>query len=727
MQTSHRKPDRWLGRKGFLDPRSFTASVCCKKVKRLLAAALCAGLLFSHAEPIYADAIWDRWKAADAAVAKGKPEDAVPHWEFLVRHYASIGDWQNAALFCGRLNQYFDRMKDYEKAIHYYELENEYWLKDGKDWGAIDLQRAEQIRTTVEAYISTSDTEELKRLAAPPDGQLAKFEPEYGIYIGMYTERDPQMHNYYDRSETFYGKKHALYLVYTQVGKPFPKQYVTRAKQAGVALQIAWEPMDGLDAVKEETVRQWAREAKAAGIPIFLRYASEMNGNWVVWHGDPQKYIQSFRMVHDIMEQEAPNVAMVWSPGQVPMYSIAPYYPGDAYVDWVGVSLYSEPYENGDPKQGNMQATSPVERLDYLYRTYAGRKPLMISETAVSHYANLPQESFTDYGLLNLQRLYEIMPYKYPRLKAITYFNVNLEMKESKNNYLLRDNEAMMKLYSRMIAPPYYLTKVEQGTRPSDHAGHVPLTARTPIVKRAKITPFVKIPDVYIGKLEYYLNGRLLDSQSGPPFGIELNAGAVPEGSVFEIVVYNKDGQRSGSKSFPLSSSVSVVVDGKDVKFEQRPVIREGYTLTPLRAILESMGAKVEWDSSTRTATARKGNAVVSIQIGSTFANRNGETVALEMPAQLVNGHTMVPARFVGEAFGGAVSWDGTTRTVEIRSDGQAPAAKVGTAEDRQEQETLAANTTTEDKKNLGSVAGAVFGWFKLQVAKAFKLFNDAA
>lgn len=723
MPLHHWKPNcpdriRWKA-------RPLTASASIRRFKRLLAATLCAGLLFSQADPIHADAIWDRWKAADAATAQGKPANAVPHWEFLVNHYASIGDWQNAALFCGRLNQYFDQIGDYDKAIRYYVLENDYWLKDGKDWGAVDLQRAEQIRTTVEAYISTSDTEELKRLAAPPDGKLAKFEPEYGTYIGMYSELDPKMLNYYNRSEQIYGKKHALYLAYTQVGKPFPKQYVERAKQAGAALQIAWEPMDGLDAVKEETVRQWAREAKAAGIPIFLRYASEMNGNWVVWHGDPQKYIQNFRMVHDIMEQEAPNVAMVWSPGEVPMYSIPPYYPGDAYVDWVGVSLYSEPYENGDPKQGNMQATSPVERLDYLYRTYADRKPLMISETAVSHYANIPKESFTDYGLLNLHRLYEVMPYKYPRLKSITYFNVNLEMRESKNNYLLGDNDAMLKLYSRMIAPPFYLTKVEQGAKPSDHVGYVPLNAQAAIAKNAKITPFVKIPDIYIGKLEYYLNGKLLETQTAPPFGIELRAGAVPEGSVLEIVVYNRDGLKTGAQSFPVSSSVSVEVDGKDVKFEQRPVIREGNTLTPVRAIFESLGAKVDWNADTRTATARKGSTVVSIQIGSKFASRNGETISLEMPAQLVNGYTMVPARFVGEAFGGTVSWDGTTRTVEIRSEGNASAAKVSTA--ASQQKTVIPENTTQAEQNMGTSFLSVFGWIKQQIAKAIQLFNDVA
>ncbi|TVY09661.1 stalk domain-containing protein [Paenibacillus cremeus] len=691
--------------------------------KAILISAVCAGLFLgavgSHPGKAYADAIWDHWQAADAAVAKGTPEAAVPHWKFLVDHYASIGDWENAALFCGRLDEYYDNAKAYDQAIRYYELENEYWLKAGKDWGAVDLQRAEQIRTTIELYMNVSDPEVLKARSAPTSGKLSKFEPEYGTYIGMYTERDPQMLNFYDRSEQFYGKKHALYLAYTQVGKPFPKQYVTRAKQAGAAMQIAWEPSNGLDAVTEAVVRDWAREAKAAGIPIFLRYASEMNGNWVVWHGDPQKYIQNFRMVHDIMAQEAPNVAMVWSPGDVPMYSMDAYYPGDDYVDWVGVSLYTEPYENGDPKQANMQATSPIERLDYLYKTYAARKPLMLSETAVSHRANLPQETFTDYALLNLQRLYEVMPAKYPRLKSITYFNVNLGMTESMNDYLLRDNDAVMKLYSKMIASPYYLTKVENGAKPSNLQGTVPLGGDRYFTKSTKLTPFVKIPDIYIGKLEYYLNGKLLETQTSPPFGLELQAGDVPDGSVIELAVYNRAGEKTASKSFPLNSGISVAVDGKDLAFEQPPVIRDGNTLTPLRAIFESMGAAVKWDQSTQTATATKGATTLAIQIGSSTALKNNVPVKLEMPAQLVNGYTMVPARFVGEAFGGTVNWDGASRTVQIRNSGKSSI---------NQQAEPNVTTITGALTNTATQTKATFkSWLKVQYTKVVQLWNKLA
>ncbi|WP_051620516.1 stalk domain-containing protein [Paenibacillus sp. UNC451MF] len=667
-------------------------NIVSRCIKSVLALTVACGL-WLEASPVQADPIWDRWKAAESAVNQGNPSEAVPHWEFLVDYYASIEDWQSAALFSGKLDEYFDGIQDYDNAIRYYELENKYWLLNGKDWGAVDLQRAEQIRTILDVYMSTQDTETLKKQGAPANGKLAKFEPEYGMYIGMYSEQDPAMQNNFTKSKALYGKNHALYLAYSQVGNPFPQQYAVRAKEAGAALQIAWEPSKGLDSVQDDaSLRQWARAAKASGIPIFLRYASEMNGNWVVWHGDPQKYIEKFKLVHDVMAEEAPNVAMVWSPGDVPAYSMDAYYPGDEYVDWVGVSLYTEPYENGDPKQANMQATSPIERLDYLYKTYSERKPLMISETAVSHYAHIPQESFTDYGLLNLHRLYEIMPLKYPRLKSITYFNVDLKNRESQNNYLLGANEQMKNLYSRMIASPFYLSKVEQGAKPSDGTGHVKLdTEHNAFTVKTKLTPWVKIPDIYIGKMDYAINGVIVQSQTSPPFGIELDAGQVPEGSQINLTVYNKNGTKVISKSFDLSSQVSVVLDGKRQVYEQPPVIRDGNTLTPLRAIFEAMGATVTWDERTQTATGRKGNTTISLKIGDRQALKNGQPVQLEAAARLINGYTMAPARFIGEAFGGELKWDGTSRTVTIKSlNGKTAfnsAAASGQAESQEQQQ----------------------------------------
>jgi hypothetical protein len=197
--------------------------------------------------------------------------------------------------------------------------------------------------------------------------------------------------------------------------------------------------------------------------------------------------------------------------------------------------------------------------------------------------------------------------------------------------------------------------------------GYVPVDANhQAFTKQTKLIPFVKIPDVYIGKVEYILNGRVIASQTDLPYGLELRAGDVPEGSVIQIKVYNKSGKQIALRTFGLSSQVSVEIDGKEQKFEQAPVIVKGSTLTPLRAIFEAMGATVDYEAATRTVTAKKGSTTLRLTLDQKTVYVNGQAVQLDEPAQLVNGYTLAPARFVGETFGGKVAWDGTSRTVTI-------------------------------------------------------------
>ncbi|OCT17160.1 hypothetical protein A8709_24585 [Paenibacillus pectinilyticus] len=626
-----------------------------------------AGIVQSPA-PARADIVWDHWTQAEALQAAGNSKAAVPHWQYLTNYYASTGDWENAALFSGKLDAYFDALGDYDQAIYYYEQENKYWVNAGKDWGAVKLQRADQIRTTVELYREENNESIVQQLSDPKGAQLAKFEPAYGTYLGVYSEQDPKVGNIFTKMASEYGKKHAIYLAYAHWGQSFPATYAKRAKEAGGALQIAWEPDDGLDPVADGAyLRNWAREAKVAGIPIFLRFAGEMNGAWVKWHGNPAQYIAKFRMLHDVFAAEAPNVAMVWSPGDVPANDIDPYYPGDAYVDWVGVSLYIEPYENGDPSLPSMLATSNVERLTRLYNTYASRKPLMLSETGVPHYSHSADEDYTEWAKLNLQRLYEIMPYKYPRLKAITYFNVDQGMASAKNDYSLSTSSEIQSYYKQLIANPYLLSEVKDASKPADHIGYVPIDAEhQAFTKGTRIIPFIKIPEVYIGKVEYLLNGRVIASQTSLPYGLDLKAGDVPEGSVLQLRIMNKAGQQVALRTFGISSQVSVDINGAVQKFEQAPVIVNGSTFTPLRAIFEAMGAKVDYEAATRTVTATKGTTTVKLTLDQTTVYVNGKATQLEEPARLVNGYTLAPARFVGETFGGIVNWNGTSRTVTI-------------------------------------------------------------
>jgi competence protein ComEC len=118
----------------------------------------------------------------------------------------------------------------------------------------------------------------------------------------------------------------------------------------------------------------------------------------------------------------------------------------------------------------------------------------------------------------------------------------------------------------------------------------------------------------------------------------------------------------------PALAAPTVNLDGRQLAFDIPPVIEDGRTLVPLRAIFEAMGATVSWDPATQTASAVKDNTKVVLKIGSTTPTINGKVKPLDVPAKIVNGRTLAPLRFVGEAFGGAVAWDGTTQAITLVS-----------------------------------------------------------
>ncbi|MFF2911125.1 stalk domain-containing protein [Paenibacillus sp. NPDC057934] len=115
-----------------------------------------------------------------------------------------------------------------------------------------------------------------------------------------------------------------------------------------------------------------------------------------------------------------------------------------------------------------------------------------------------------------------------------------------------------------------------------------------------------------------------------------------------------------------LESKIQVFVKGKMQAYTQAPVNVNGNVLVPFRAIFESLGATVKWDSATQTVTATKEGKTIVLKIGSTTAYVNGVPVTLSAAPQLINGSTMVPIRFVSEALGGLVEWSKSSSSVIV-------------------------------------------------------------
>jgi hypothetical protein len=139
--------------------------------------------------------------------------------------------------------------------------------------------------------------------------------------------------------------------------------------------------------------------------------------------------------------------------------------------------------------------------------------------------------------------------------------------------------------------------------------------------------------------------------------------------STHTIRIQEEIGRIETSKDFALrlhKKVVQVVFDGKPLIFDVQPQIVNNRTLIPLRAIFEIMGANVEWNSDTQTVTATKDDTVVVLTIGDKSPTINGTRVSIDQPAIVINGRTLAPLRFVAEAFGGSVDWDGVNNTALI-------------------------------------------------------------
>ncbi len=102
---------------------------------------------------------------------------------------------------------------------------------------------------------------------------------------------------------------------------------------------------------------------------------------------------------------------------------------------------------------------------------------------------------------------------------------------------------------------------------------------------------------------------------------------------------------------------LDVFVNGQKLAFDIRPVVQEGRTLVPIRALSEALGAAVAWDGDTRKVTITRNGLTVELVLGSNVALVNGQEVTLDVPADAPDGRTLVPIRFVSETFGLDVEW----------------------------------------------------------------------
>ncbi|WP_126425011.1 copper amine oxidase N-terminal domain-containing protein [Brevibacillus marinus] len=152
-------------------------------------------------------------------------------------------------------------------------------------------------------------------------------------------------------------------------------------------------------------------------------------------------------------------------------------------------------------------------------------------------------------------------------------------------------------------------------------------------------------------------------------------------------------------------TGVKAFINGNESAFDIPPVIKDGRTLVPIRAIAESLGAEVAWDAKSQTITILRGGVTVILPVGRSEATVDGRTVKLDVPAEISNGRTVVPVRFVAEALQAEVDWIASGQVIVItdgtenQADGEGGAVAPGEPQGTGAEEASGENGVTVEQE----------------------------
>lgn len=139
------------------------------------------------------------------------------------------------------------------------------------------------------------------------------------------------------------------------------------------------------------------------------------------------------------------------------------------------------------------------------------------------------------------------------------------------------------------------------------------------------------------------------------------------EVSAGKVVIANcvTPANSGASISFKIASNI-YTVNGIAKVMDVAPYIKGDRTYVPMRYLGEVLGAEVVWDDAARTVTLTKGETTAVFTIGSNAYTVNGESKTADVAPEIASDRTMLPARYVAEAFGAQVGWDAASQTVII-------------------------------------------------------------
>lgn len=502
-----------------------------RKIRKTLALLLALSMAATIALPqsFAGTDYWAIFKKAETEMKAKHYQVALDQYKKALPEFVKKNDQVNMALIYGRMAKCEAELALYDQAAKNWNQEAAIWAKLGKNEDKqIALRKANAVTSELKLFISREVTpENAKSFKLSHD---ALFEPAVGIYLGAYAENDKAVHDPYSAEKRFQTqfpvlteKKHASYLLYFTYGKEIKsyQSHFEKAKATGTAIQLALQPMNGLSEVKNDAyLSSLIKAIDSYGVPVFLRFANEMNESSAPWFGPAKDYIPVFQMVSKEVKANSKNIAMVWAPAWFPPDTVDAYYPGDAYVDWVGVSMYKAYNPELDPLNRGVDRESYLKKLEQIYNKYSGKKPIFISEGGVSYTDIKTGKLYDTWAADQIKKFYAYLPMLYPKVKAMYWFDTTRVVDNIPRSYRLSENQKILKAYQEAIKPPYYLTDLGQS---ASIAYEPVLTGGNLQGTEVELNAYVKTIEPDIARVEYWIGGKRVGESKVVPYSLKVD------------------------------------------------------------------------------------------------------------------------------------------------------------------------------------------------------------
>lgn len=318
--------------------------------------------------------------------------------------------------------------------------------------------------------------------------------PESGIYHTAFSTTYSSSNNVSDSEVSHFENLAGKKLVWLNFqsdwfnGIKFPAESVKNIWKHGAIPSIRmlpWSTYDKFDKTYslkkivdgkfEKELRKWAKELKKIDIPVLIGFAGEPNGDWFPWSGvlngggkttgygdkkladGPELYRDAYRYIIELFKDEGAlkvtwifHVNSVGAPDEE-WNNIKNYYPGDSYIDWIGISAYGA-QRWGESYQRFVDIMQPG--YDELLKL-SGDKPIAILEFGVADY--LPN---VNKALWIQSALYTVQQPEFSRIKAVGWWNSTWINKDGTMSAIQIDSSPeSLRFYKEAIAQPVFVSE----------------------------------------------------------------------------------------------------------------------------------------------------------------------------------------------------------------------------------------------------------------------------